>query len=86
VSVDLFKRRFGLRQGRVIGHLAQLTSDLCIVLGQVGLACASRLDASRRIFFGLGWGFLASGQFFWLCQVLGQKSWPTPRLWIVVDQ
>jgi hypothetical protein len=39
--VDLFKRRFELGQGRVMGHLAQLASDLCIVLGQVGLARAS---------------------------------------------
>lgn len=73
MSVDLLKRRFGLGQGRVMGHLAQLASDLCIVLGQVGLARASRLDASRRIFW-VGWGFLALGQFFLLCQVLGQKS------------
>jgi hypothetical protein len=63
LDVDLFKRRVGSGQGRVVGHLARHVPDLCLVLGWVGLAHASLFDVSGRVFwgwvgfFGSRWGF-----------------------------
>jgi hypothetical protein len=70
--VDLFKVGFGSGQGWVVGHLARPAPDPCIVSGQVGLACASLLDA-------LGRGFLALSKKPWPVPdpwiVAGQKLW-----------
>jgi hypothetical protein len=69
----------------VVGHLTRPIHDPWLVSGWARLVRASIFNVWDRIFFGLGWGFLALGRvglfgfksgFFGLGWVLGLKSWP----------